>query len=324
MQVVIPADAIKILTDQLDKVLSAVESKEGERKYENLPENVVALVDLSKCFAREGKINEAIATLNRAIKDYPQYTRGRLQLVMWHHRQRNSSVALFSAGHAFGTATDTDTKCQLLTLAGDIAMARFRRFDDKDECVQAITFYEQARKEDPHYPHTIWNLIEANKILFGDQSNKMSSLVNELLHAAENSGGQYSEKLKNIVRDWDNVLPRNYSDEKTRLDVISEIIPSKTASEKNETLRLVRRTLVAASVAASLVMVALGIEVSNASTGQISPIVDSLTDVPTEIEPISSSDDADEKVELLNAGVEFDDQELTIIAGVEFDDSELT
>ena len=227
MQVVIPTDAIKILTEQLDKVLSAVESKEKEKRYENLPERVVALVDLSKYFAKEGKINEAIATLNRAVKDYPQYTRGRLQLVMWHHRQRNRSVALFSAGHAFGTATETDTKCQLLTLAGDIAMSRFRRFDDEDECNQAIAFYEQARNEDSNYPHTIWNLIEANRILFGVQSEKISSLVNELLQAAENSDGQYSDKLKKIIVDWDKVLPSKFSNEKARLDIILRFFRAK-------------------------------------------------------------------------------------------------
>ena len=324
MQIVIPTDAIRILTDQLDEVLSAVMSRQKERRYENLPEKVVSLVDLSKRFANEGKINEAIATLNRAIKDYPQYTRGRLQLVMWHHRQGNSSVALFSAGHAFGTATDTDTKCQLLTLAGDIAMAKFRKFGDEEECAQAIAFFERASKVDPNYPHTIWNMIEAKKTLFGEQSKEDAALVDKLLQAAEDSSGQYSEKLKHIVRDWDNVLPEEFSDQKERLDVISETVPSRTAPERNEKLRLIRRALVAASLAANFVFLVDGGEISVMSADQVNPIhVEAAQDDPTDVELTASAEDADE-IEVLNAGVEFSDQELTVLAGVEFSDSELT
>ena len=325
MQLVIPADTIKILTDQLDEVLSAVKTRQKERRYDNLPEKVVSLVDLSKYFASEGKIDEAIATLNRAIKHYPRYTRGRLQLVMWHHRQGNSSVALFSAGHAFGTATDTDTKCQLLTLAGDIAMANYRQFNDKRECSQAIAFYERATKEDPNYPHTIWNMIEAKKILFGEQSKELVILVDKLLQAAEGSSGQYSEKLKDIVKDWDNVLPEGFSDQKDKLDAISsEIIPSRTALERNQKLRLVRRALAATILAAHFVTFVNGGESSVMSADEENPVhVEATQDNPTDVEPISSAEDADD-VEILNAGVEFSDQELTILAGVEFSDSELT
>ena len=82
----------------------------------------------------------------------------------------------------------------------------------------------------------------------------------------------------------------------------------------------------AASVAASLVIVATGGESSIADTQRPHFPVTYYgpSDLPTGNESIPSSGDGDENVEVLNASVEFDDKELTIIAGVEFDDSELT
>lgn len=337
MAIVVPEDAVQILTDQLEEVLKSVTSKPKEERYERLPKAVVELVDLSKSFAKEKNLPAAIATLNKAVKEFPKYTRGRLQLVMWQKRQGNSSIALFSAGHAFGMASEVDTKCQLLSLAGDTAMALYKKTEDAVEARNAITFYRMAMREDASNPHPAWNIVEAQVVIDGLDSPHTIVCVENFFEAVDAGHQNHKPKLKMILNDWEKVLGENFPDYRNKLQYYVDLAPvTKDDEQKFDVRRLTKRTLVAASVAASLLAIENGEALLDAGQSAVEIIFDSVSSqnqdsaVPegqtapiTEvIEVREGSSDA----ETFRAGVEFLDEELThaLMMGVEFDDGELT
>lgn len=322
MSVIIPKDAILIFVNQLAEVLNTVQSIPEEIRYERLPRHVVDRVDSAKKMASEGNIEAAISILTKAVSECPNYSRGRLQLAYWQSKQGNTSIALFSAGHAFATAKDKDTKCQLLTLAGDLAVALHKSTRRKIELANAIVFYRRALFEDPSNPHPAWNMIEAQRKLGDGSPDQTLQLLDHIITQCEQNPGAHTVKLNKILKDWDNVLGDNFKERRKKMEELSTIVlETSTGDSSYARSRLIRRTLTAAAVAAGLVILANAPEFVDSSFNQGPTVVEDVSKYMDEdSEKIEENKD---EVEVIRAGIEFEDRELKIV-GVEFDDFELS
>ncbi len=330
MEIAIPKDAIEILSSQLTSIIKAVSEKK-ERGVDALPPDIVELVKLSQDYVRNGKPEEAVHVMNRVVSKHPEYARGRLQLVFLQQKTGNDTMALFTAGNAFSLATDKNTRSQILSLAGSSAMSLFKRYKDKSQLPNSVVFFERAIDEDDSNANAVWNLIEVYCAIGENRADDVKFLVGKLasskrLHKDRNKG-----QLTKILSDWEEVLGNLYCQEKQQIEnIVQSIIVTEASTNRDTKSNLTRRTLVAASVAASLVFVATaGNFAKNYLDSGPSIVIEkthSEDEKIKEIKKSSLSTSEIENLEVLQAGVEYDMEELTIqmkASGVDFDFDDL-